>query len=485
MTPGSADLFPTLRRPSDHEAVRLGPEAITFKELAAAAGGVARSLAGARRVAVLATPTLDTVVGIVGALAAGVAVVPLNPSAVPREIEHIVSDSSPDALLTAGETVPEPLVELARVSPGGPGAPYVETAADDSERTALILYTSGTTGLPKGAEIPRRAIVTNLDALAEAWDWTAGDRLAHALPLFHIHGLVLGTFGPLRLGGHVQHLGRFMPEAVTDAVANGATMAFGVPTMYHRIADHCEADPKAAAALARARLLVSGSAALPAYEHQRIELITGQKIVERYGMTETVMNTATRAREERRPGYVGRAVDGVELRLIDDGGNVIAVSDDETIGEIVVRGPNLFTGYLNRPDATAEAVRDGWFHTGDMATRSQDGYIRIVGRRSTDLIKSGGFKIGAGEIEGALLEHPAVAEVAVRGEPDADLGERVVAWVVLRSGDHVSADELISHGSTLLAPYKRPREIHFVDALPRNAMGKVVKKHLATPAASD
>jgi malonyl-CoA/methylmalonyl-CoA synthetase len=196
------------------------------------------------------------------------------------------------------------------------------------------------------------------------------------------------------------------------------------------------------------------------------------------------MNVAVRAAEERRPGYVGRPLDGVELRILDDDGAVLDVWDDETIGEIAVRGPNLFTGYLNRPDATAEAMRDGWFHTGDMATRAGDGYIRIVGRRSTDLIKSGGFKIGAGEVEGALLEHHAVAEAAVRGEPDDDLGERVVAWVVLRPGEAATADELVAHASTLLASHTRPREVHFVAELPRNAMGKVVKKELAAPRAS-
>jgi malonyl-CoA/methylmalonyl-CoA synthetase len=229
---------------------------------------------------------------------------------------------------------------------------------------------------------------------------------------------------------------------------------------------------------------VSGSAALPATDHRRIERATGQRIVERYGMTETLMNTAVRAGDDRRPGYVGRPVDGVALRLLTDEGDPIEVSDDETFGEIAVRGPNLFLGYLNRPDATAEAVRDGWFHTGDLATRAPDGAIRIVGRRATDLIKSGGFKIGAGEIEGALLEHPAVAEVAVTGEPDADLGERIVAWVVADEGASASADELSSHVARLLTPHKRPRDVRFVDALPRNELGKVRKAELRPPDAS-
>ena len=181
-------------------------------------------------------------------------------------------------------------------------------------------------------------------------------------------------------------------------------------------------------------------------------------------------------------GYVGLPLPGVELRLLADDGTVIEVSDDETMGEIAVRGPNVFTGYLNRPDATAEALRDGWFRTGDLATRAPDGYIRIVGRRSTDLIKSGGYRIGAGEIEGALLEHPGVAEVAVTGEPDPDLGERIVAWVVPREGASPSAEELVAHASGLLSAHKRPREVRFLEQLPRNPMGKVTKQALRAPA---
>jgi malonyl-CoA/methylmalonyl-CoA synthetase len=166
------------------------------------------------------------------------------------------------------------------------------------------------------------------------------------------------------------------------------------------------------------------------------------------------------------------------VQLVDESGAVIDATDDETIGEVAVRGPNLFTGYLNRPDATEAAMRDGWFMTGDMATRNESGSIKLVGRKSTDMIKSGGYRIGAGEIEGALLEHPAVAEVAVAAKPDEDLGERIVAWVVLEDGQSAEPDELSNHVATLLTKHKRPREVHFVDALPRNAMGKVMKREL-------
>ncbi len=329
--------------------------------------------------------------------------------------------------------------------------------------------------------IPRGAIASNLDALAEVWGWTERDVVAHGLPLFHVHGLVVGILGPIRRGGGALHLGRFSPEAVQAALAaptNPATMLFGVPTMYRRLADAAAQSPALAGALGDARLLVSGSAALPSSEHARLRELTGRGVVERYGMTETLMNTAIHGDAKPAPGTVGPPLPGVQLRLVEDDGVEIEDSDGETIGEIQVRGPNLFLGYLNREDATRAAMQDGWFLTGDMATRSADGSIRLVGRRATDLIKSGGFKIGAGEIEGCLRDHPAVQDTAITGEADADLGELVVAWVVLRSGAEADADELIDHVAEQLAPHKRPREVRFVDELPRNELGKVQKQRL-------
>lgn len=342
------------------------------------------------------------------------------------------------------------------------------------------MYTSGTTGPPKGAVIPRRAIVATLDALADAWQWTEDDVLVHGLPLFHVHGLVLGVLGPLRRGGSVRHLGRFDPQGVSRELSGGATMLFGVPTMYHRIAEALPGDPALAEALAGARLLVSGSAALPVHDHERIAAATGRRVVERYGMTETLMNTAVRADGEARAGTVGLPLPGVELRLVEDDGSVLDALDGESVGEIQVRGANLFTEYLNRPDATAAAfTTDGWFRTGDVAVRDPDGYVRIVGRKATDLIKSGGYKIGAGEIENALLEHPGVREAAVTGEPDADLGERIVAWVVPADPQSPPAEgELADHVARRLAPHKRPRTVRYLDALPRNDMGKIMKRAL-------
>jgi malonyl-CoA/methylmalonyl-CoA synthetase len=472
-------LFPRLLDPDGGEAIRVGDEALGYRELGGAAAAVAASLGGVERVAVWAVPSLETCVAVVGALAAGTTVVPINPAAGSRELAHIVSDSAPALVLAGpGAELPEALASLDRhdVDVRADGGALPDELGE--EDTAIVLYTSGTTGPPKGVMLPRRAITSNLDALAEIWAWTERDRLAQGLPLFHVHGLVLGILGPLRRGGSVEHVGKFSPQAIADALSRGATMVFGVPTMYHRIALEAERDAELAKPFGSARLLVSGSAPLPAVEHERIERLTGQRIVERYGMTETIMNVSVRHDGERTPGYVGLPLPGVELRLVDDGGTTLETDDDETIGEIHIRGPNLFTGYLNRPDATEEAFRDGWFVTGDLATRAANGYVRIVGRRATDLIKSAGYKIGAGEIEGALLEHPGVAEVAVAGRPDPDLGERVVAWVVRAPETQASADELRAHVGELLASHKRPRDFHFVDELPRNEMGKVMKKAL-------
>jgi acyl-CoA synthetase (AMP-forming)/AMP-acid ligase II len=454
-------MFGELIRASDRPALRFGDVELTYRQLADAAGGVVSQIHGKARVAVWATPTPQTAVAVVGALVAGIPVVPINPKVGERELEHIMSDSRPDLILREAD------IDLSAKAP-------LPAQDFDGERPAFIVYTSGTTGPPKGVVLPRRAVESNLDALATAWEWTADDILVHALPLFHVHGLILGIVGPLRRGGSVRHLGKFSSEAVARELGGDATMMFGVPTMYHRLAADVERDPALAEAIGGARLLVSGSAALPASDHTRIFQATGQRIVERYGMSETLMNCSVRANGERRPGAVGPPVDGVDLRIVDEQGGPV---DNGEVGEIEVRGPNLFLEYLNRPDATAEALRDGWFRTGDVATADPDGYIRIVGRRTTDLIKSGGYKIGAGEIENVLLEHPQVAEVAVTGEPDDDLGERIVAWIV-PDGERPDEQELIDHVAKLLTPHKRPRVIRFLDALPRNDMGKVTKRAL-------
>ncbi|GAA2066889.1 acyl-CoA synthetase [Streptomyces albiaxialis] len=481
-------LFPALQEASSQTALRFGDRALSYHELARAASGLAARLDHSARVAVWATPTLETAVGVIAGLVAGVPVVPVNPKSGERELTHIIGDSTPAQVLAGPDAdLPEPLSGLPRT-----GVDLDELLSDEATASwglppepspgsaALIVYTSGTTGPPKGVVLSRRAIASNLDALEDAWEWTADDVLVHGLPLFHVHGLILGVLGPLRRGGTLRHLGHFTPEGVTRELAGGGTMLFGVPTMYHRLAAACETAPELAEALRGARLLVSGSAALPLPDHERLTRATGQRVIERYGMTETLMNTSVRADGEPRPGTVGVPLRDVDVRLVDESGERVPEGDSESVGELQVRGPNLFTEYLNRPDATTEAFDGGWFRTGDMATRDPDGYIRLVGRKATDLIKSGGYKIGAGEIENVLLSHSGVAEAAVTGEPDEDLGERVVAWIVPADPQSPpDGDALSALVAEQLAPHKRPRVVRFLDALPRNDMGKVLKRELS------
>ncbi|MFJ3324788.1 acyl-CoA synthetase [Streptomyces griseus] len=495
-------LLPALQSPTgpaaSREAVRFGDLSLTYGRLAGAAAALAARVADAGRVAVWATPTPETVIAVVAALRAGVPAVPLNPRTGERELAHILADSAPTAVLAGPDDVlPSGLEKLRRVTVdareaaegseerAGVGAGLEGNAGvEDPEAAALIVYTSGTTGPPKGAVLPRRAVAASLDALEDAWGWSGDDVLVHALPLFHVHGLILGVLGPLRRGGSLRHLGKFSAGGVARELGSGGTMLFGVPTMYHRLAEVLDAPAGTAerdalaGALASARLLVSGSAALPVHDHERIAAATGRRVIERYGMTETLMNTGIRADGVPRPGTVGPPLAGVELRLVEEDDTVLDAAG--AIGEIQVRGPNLFTGYLNRPDATAAAhTADGWFRTGDVGTVDADGYVAIVGRKATDLIKSGGYKIGAGEIENVLLAHPGVREAAVTGEEDADLGERVVAWVVAADpGAPPAAEELADHVAAQLAPHKRPRTVRYLDALPRNDLGKIMKRSL-------
>lgn len=473
-------LLPALVDPTDRTALRFTDAGrstvLTYAGLAGAAGALAGKLPSSGRVAVVASPTIQTAVAVTAALLAGVPAVPLNPKLGERELAHVLGDAAPDVLLAPpGAEFAGPLAALPRMDVDLAGTGPVPVGEPEPESPALIIYTSGTTGPPKGAVLSRRAVAANTDALAQAWDWTGEDVLAHALPLFHVHGLVLGVVGVLRRGGSLHHVGTLSAAALAAAVDDGATMVFGVPTQYHRLAAELEADPGAARTVGRARLLVSGSAALTAVDHARLRRATGLAVRERYGLTETLILTAALAAEEPEPGTVGRPLAGTEVRLAPlpdsdgDGG--------DGLGAVQARGPGLFSGYLNRPDATAAATTsDGWFATGDIARWTESGALAIVGRQATDLIKSGGYKIGAGEIENALLEHGDVAECAVVGIADEDLGERIAAYVV--AVRPVEADELIEHVAVQLAPHKRPREVRFVDALPRNDMGKVVKARL-------
>ena len=451
------------------DAVRIDGVSLSRSDLVGAATSVAERVGGASRVAVLATPTAATVLAVTGCLIAGVPVVPVPADVGEAERRHILTDSGAQAWL--GE-LPEATGGLPHVPVRLHARSWHRYAEPSPDAAAMIVYTSGTTGLPKGVVVSRRAIAADIDMLAQAWQWTPDDTLVHGLPMYHIHGLVLGLLGSLRVGNRFVHTGKPKPELYAHAVRElGGTLLFGVPTVWSRVVENGDA----ARALAPARLLVSGSAALPVPVFDGLSSLSGHAPIERYGSTETLITLSTLAEGERRPGWVGLPLNGVQTRVIADDGSALP-HDGESIGQLHVQSPTLFDGYLNRADATAEVLGDdGWYRTGDVAVIDEGGMHRIVGRESVDLIKSGGFRIGAGEIETVLLGHSGVREAAVIGAPDADLGQRIVAFVV---GD-AQPDELIDYVAQQLSAHKRPREVRLVESLPRNAMGKVLKKELA------
>jgi fatty acid CoA ligase FadD36 len=452
------------------DAVSIDGTVLSRSDLVGAATSVAERVAGAGRVAVLATPSVSTVLAVTGCLIAGVPFVPVPADVGGSERRHILTDSGADAWLGPQPDEPEGLPHIPVRVHARSWHRYSEPSPDAE---AMVIYTSGTTGLPKGVQLSRRAIAADLDALADAWQWTADDVLVHGLPLFHVHGLVLGLLGSLRIGNRLVHTGKPTPERYAKAAAeSGGSLFFAVPTVWSRIV----ADESAARALRPARLLVSGSAALPVPVFDGVQRLTGHQPIERYGASESLITISTRADGERRAGWVGMPLAGVQTRLLDDNDNPVP-DDGETVGRLQVRGPTLFDGYLNRPEATAEAFdADGWYRTGDVGVVDGGGMHRIVGRESVDLIKSGGYRIGAGEIETALLGHEGVREAAVVGLPDDDLGQRIVAYVV--GSPELREDELINYVAQELSIHKRPREVRLVNELPRNAMGKVLKKQL-------
>jgi len=469
-----------------------------FADLLAHAHGAASALAAqglgpGDRLVVLAKPSLDLVAAMLGAYLRGVVWVPVNPSAPAPEVEHILQDCRPALLLcdaTTRATLPAAIGCAIAALDGVGGLPSLQShgevpvtpspVADDE--TALLIYTSGTTGRSKGVRHSHETVVRGIGALTRAWEWTGDDVLSLMLPLFHVHGLCIGVHGALLHGMKILLRDRFDPAAVlADFETRGATVFMGVPTMYTRLLRHLESAPDAAKRLAGARLFTCGSAALAAADLHRFEALTGHRILERYGMSETLITVSNPYRGDRRAGSIGLPIPGVETRVLDDEG---AEVEGETPGELAVRAEAMMLGYWNNPEATVASFDpQGWFRTGDIVTRDEDGYLRIVGRRSVDIIKSGGFKVGAREVEDVLRSHPELADIAVFGTPDAEWGERVTAAVVLRpSAPKRSSTELVAElrafAAAMLSDYKTPRRVVVLDALPRNALGKVQKAEL-------
>ncbi|MEZ4330246.1 MAG: AMP-binding protein [Myxococcota bacterium] len=447
------------------------------------AGRLARlGLRRGDRVLVCAESSVELVQAYVACLRLGLVVVPTNTAYGARELAHVLQDAEPRAALVDDPARAAVFAELApslhRLSPaldlpGGP-TPALETASP--EDPALLCYTSGTTGAPKGAVLRHRHCLASAEALRLAWRWRESDRLLLSLPLFHMHGLGVGLHGTLHCGASVVLYTAFRPDDIlADVETHAATLFFGVPTLYHRLAAHPDVER-----LARLRLCVSGSAALPASLHTEIARLTGQRVLERYGMTETLMLVSNPVDGERRPGSVGLPLPGVEVRLAGDR------------REVEVRGPNVFDGYWQRPTANAEAFSDdGFFRTGDLGRFDDDGYLILDGR-AKELIISGGYNVYPREVEDVLRTHPAIEDAAVVGEPSAEWGERVVAYVVRReavgremlgrgiaAGESLSLEAVRGWVGNRLAAFKHPRALYPVDALPRNALGKVQKHRLA------
>jgi len=464
----------------------------SFRDLGARAAAIAcglteRGLRVGDRVAVGLRNSPELVAAVVGVLHAGGVLVPLNPAYTEDELLYVLADSGARMALLEREhaamvaTARLPGLSLLGTSVDGCGDISRPSAPVDPAAPALVVYTSGTTGRPKGAVLAHHALLSNLTTVARAWRWTDQDRLLLTLPCFHLHGLGLGILTSWLVGSSVILRPRFVAEDVcADLARLRATMFFGVPTMYNRLL----ALPEAATTahdLRHMRLWVSGSAPLPAATVERFRERFGTELHDRYGMTECGFVLATSLSGPRRAGTVGVPLPGIEVRLVDpaaaDGGRLIDVPDDSD-GEIAIHGPNLFSGYWNRPEDTRRAFLDGYLRSGDLARREADGLFRIIGRISVDIIKTRGFKVSAVEIEDCLQRHPAVHEVAVVGVPDADQGERVVAAITPAAGSDSTADAIRAYARQHLAPHKVPSRIVFLDDIPRIGPGKFKKKEL-------
>ncbi len=486
------------RRRARAPALYWEDRAFSYGEIAAGARAAAawlreQGVQPGDRVAVAWFNSPELVVALLGALCVGAVYVPVDPLFARPEVEYILDHCGARMALVREELWRElrrsslaPGLRLASwIGSASPTSPEVRVAEEDP---ALLVYTSGTTGRPKGAVLSHRALLANLSTVISAWHWEERDCLLLCLPCSHMHGLALGLLASFLVGSAVVLRPRFVPENVLrDIRLYGATMFFGVPTMYNRLV---QLRPSAfqVPEVRSVRLWASGSAPLPVATFERFQALAGAAILERYGMTEGGFMIAAPYDGPRRPGVVGRPLPGVEVRIVDpDAADRGALSDvpAEREGEIVVRGPNLFNGYWRDPAATRAAFLDSYFRTGDLAVMEADGMIRIVGRRATDIIKTRGYKVSAIEIENCLQRCPGVREVAVVGVPHPDLGEEVVAVVAAEDSAGRNREALLAAARAALAPFKVPSRVVFMAEIPKAGPGKFLKNELRRMVASE
>ena len=475
---------------ADRVAIRLDDAVLTYAQLDDATKHVAGLLAehGVQpgdRVAIMLPNVPHFAVLYYGILRAGAVAVPMNPLLKEPEVAYYLGNSGAklvfvwegfrdeaDAgakLADAKAVVVQPLGFSALV---GAAQPVDSVVARDDSDTAVILYTSGTTGAPKGAELTHANLARNVEVFVEMTGMTADDVIFGALPLFHVFGQTCGLNAAVAAGATLTLLPRFDPtKALEVLVRDTVTMLQGVPTMYIVLLNHPD---KASYDLTALRICISGGAAMPVNAITAFEKAFGWVVLEGYGLSETSPAASFNLPGRRRPGSVGTPVTGVEFRIVDVEDNEVAPGD---IGEVVIRGHNVMKGYWHMPEETANAIRNGWFHTGDLARQDEDGFYFIVDRKK-DMIIRGGYNVYPREIEEIFYQHPAVAEVAVVGTPHAELGEDVGAAVALKPGSAATAEELRVFVRDKVAAYKYPRQVHFVDALPKGATGKILKREV-------
>jgi len=485
--------FPHLRNETNKIALVDGEYRYTYAELNQRIQRFASGLLGdlddlqEERVAFFLPASLDYVTTMHGVWQAGGIAVPLNVASAVAELDHYLSSASVTRLITSAEyrdslqdlckglDIELLLADEVLVGEARP-LPEIELS-----RRALMLFTSGTTSKPKGVVSTHKTVQAQITTLVQAWEWTEEDVIPLFLPLHHIHGIINILSCGLWAGATVHLYTKFDVPRITDEIIAGTFNVFmAVPTIYVKLIqyfDSIEQDRvrKICDGFASMRLMISGSAACPVKLFDQWQELTGQVLLERYGMTEIGMGISNPYRGERRAGYVGQPLPGVDVQLFDEDDS--PVLEEGLSGEIRVRGDNVFLEYWNNPKATEESFKDGWFCTGDVGV-VEDGYYRIMGRSSVDIIKSGGYKLSALEIEGVLLTHESVSEVAVIGVEDDTWGESVMAIIALKEDTSLEYDQLKQWCTGKMSSYKIPKALRIVDALPRNAMGKVTKPDL-------